>query len=189
MNALRTLSALVLLALLSTSATAANRWVLRAGAGEAVSIGRGSAIEASLVAEVKPDLWVGLESGLCKMQVGPSGPLHAIPFADASSVGRGVSSLTDGITRDRVFFLGPQVRWGSSIYAVASYGIADVRGDAGGTSYLQGGSVGLGIGGTGRFEPSAEIRQRFVSDAPPFGERRPTVSGDALTFTVGLHLR
>jgi hypothetical protein len=186
-NVFRALSALTLVCALPHAA-AADRWSVRAAAGMAVADTRGSAIEASLMGEVRPDLRVGLEAGLCKMSLGPA-PGGGTTVDAAFGGGRLASSLTDGITRNRVFFLGPEVRWGSSIYAIASYGIADVRGNNGPADYIQGGSVGVGIGGSGRFQPSAELRHRFVADAPPFGSRRASEVGDALTLTVGLNLR
>jgi hypothetical protein len=185
MHALRLLLAAVALCAIALPARAEGRWVARAAVGESISERHGSALEGALVAEVKPDLWLGLESGVCLLTMAHVTPSYGVIALDG--VGHAVGGLTDGITRDRVFFLGPQVRWGSAAYLVASYGMADVSGNYGATQYLQGGSVGVGIGGTGRFEPSAELRRRFVSDAAP--GRPASLAGDALTFTVGLHLR
>lgn len=186
MKAVLILSAILLTCSSANADVAANRWVLRAAIGEAISTNHGSALEGALIAEVRPDLWLGLETGVCKMQLSPVDVAsNTIPLG---GIGR-PASLLDGITHGRVFFAGPVVRWGSTAYAVASYGIADVRGNSGPAAYLQGGSFGVGVGSTARFMPSAELRARYVSDAMPFAARKATVSGNALTFTVGVHVR
>jgi hypothetical protein len=188
MNAPRFVPTLLFLAVFAVPAHAGGRWVLRAGGGEAISGTHGSALEASLVAEAKPDLWLGLETGVCKMKLESAPPVPDGVVALGGGLSHVAAGLTDGITRDRVIFFGPTARWGSSVYAVVSYGMADVRtGASGTTDYLQGGSVGVGVGGSGRFEPSAEMRVRWVSDA--FPGRAATATGSALTFTVGLHIR
>ena len=188
MHASRPLFALLLLSAFVAPASAAGRWAVRAGGGEAISETHGSALEAALVVEAKPDLWLGLETGLCKMDLKATGPGSHVFGTQTNSLPGTAASLTDGITRDRVFFVGPQVRWGSSMYLVASYGMADVRtSGAAGTDYLQGGSVGVGVGGMSHFEPSAELRLRWVSDAFPGHD--PGVTGSAITFTVGMHVR
>ena len=189
MSASRLPIAALLLLAFALPARAEGIWVLRPALGESISGngGHGSAVEAQLAAEVKKDLWLGMETGLSYVQL--SGNATGVFVTDLSGAGRATGSLTDGITRNREFFLGPVLRWGSTMYAIASYGLADVvENGRGSTSYMQGGSLGLGLGGAGRFEPSAELRYRWVADSAAL---RPAngVAGAALTFTVGVSVR
>jgi len=171
----------------ATLAHAEGVWRLRAALGQSISdnAGRGSAVELAICAPVGEGIALGMESGLCYLRTAAVRSSYVVTAA--GEPGRALSSLTDGITRHRAFFLGPMVRWGSTVHLLASYGMIDVldeRGSA--TAFIQGASVGVGLGRMRHLEPSAELRLRMASDHP--FSSLASESGTSLTFTVGMQL-
>jgi hypothetical protein len=94
--------------------------------------------------------------------------------------------------------MGPSLRLGQQLYALASAGIyefSDNDGNPLGTRW--GASVGLGLTGKGRFAPRAELRYRWAPNPGPeqviLSEERlaaPSGSGSAsaIVFTIGANL-
>jgi hypothetical protein len=187
-----------LLALLAGPALADGHWVVSLGAGQSVSTLHGSAIEAAAYARLHPLLGVGLEAGTAYMQIYRA-PTVSFPTEPGADNGTRLASLTDGITRNRGLFMGPAVRVGQQLYAVASAGIYEFSDNNGrwlATRY--GGSAGLGLTGKGRFSPRAEMRYRWSPDhatapainLPVEGMATPSVKQDAtaIVFTLGIDL-
>ena len=167
----------VLLAATAPPALAEGRWCVSLGAGESVSQRHGSALDAAVFAELDPLVGLGVETGTAYMNDGP-----AFDRAIAWGPGRIVGGLTDGITRNRAYYLGPAAKLGRSVYAVASAGLYEFSDNAGGASSVRwGGSAGLGLSGPGRFEPRGELRYRWANDA--------THSASAFLITLGFHIR
>jgi len=190
--------AAVLLAAVAQPALADGRWCVSLGVGESVSELHGSAVEAAAYAQLHPLIGLGLETGMAYMQ------LHRSPFLTYATEPNGgigntrLASVTDGLTRNRGLYMGPALRVGQQLYAVASAGIYEFSDNSGhwlATRY--GGSAGLGLTGRRRFSPRAEIRYRWAPDPAsqpmviPF-ERiaTPIVSRDAsaIVFTIGVDL-
>src|SRR5881394_742165 len=156
--------AVLLLALLAGPASADGHWVVSLGAGQSVSMHHGSAVEAAAYAQLHPLLGLGLEGGMASMQFG-SPQLVSFPVEPGGRIGNSLASATDGITRNRGLFAGPALRFGQQLYAVASAGVyqfSDNNGHWLATRY--GGSAGLGLTGTRRFSPRAELRYRWAPD-------------------------
>ena len=175
------------LLLAANLAHAEGAWRLRAALGESIgdNAGHGAAAELAIFAPVREGLSLGMESGLCYLRTAPVNRSTSVVAAHAG--GRPLSSLTDGITRHRAFFLGPMLRWGSAVHLLASYGMYDVFDERGGaTEFIQGASIGLGLGEMKHLEPSAEFRMRLASDHP--FSRLATQLGAAFTFTLGMQL-
>jgi hypothetical protein len=186
-----------LLAMLAGPALADGHWVVSLGAGQSVSTLHGLAIEAAAYAQLHPLLGLGFEAGSACMQLPP---LPVVEFATepGGGIGNSLASATDGITRNRALFMGPAVRVGQQLYAVASAGIYQFSDNGGhwlGTRY--GGSAGLGLTGKGRFSPRAEMRYRWAPDhatqpmtVPFAGVAPPSVIQDAsaIVFTLGIDL-
>src|SRR5262249_30574864 len=153
----------LLLAPSAPPARAEGRWCVSLAAGESVSSHHGSALDAAVFAQVDPLLGIGLETGLAYMNLESRTPPVVFPVDAGSGT---VAALSDGITRNRGYYLGPAVKVGGALYAVASTGLyefSDNSGQAQGTHW--GGSAGLGVSGPGRFEPRAELRYRWAGDA------------------------
>ena len=186
--------ATLLPALVAGPAFADGHWTVSLGVGESVSQLHGSAIEAAAYAQVDPLLGIGLEAGMAYMQL-KSQPVQFIPVEPNGGIGTRLASLSDGITRNRGLYMGPALRVGQQLYAVASAGIYEFSDNAGnplGTRW--GASAGLGLTGTGRFAPRAEIRYRWAPDPRQEqvilpAERLATPSGggdaSAIVFTIG----
>jgi hypothetical protein len=179
--------------LVAGPASADGRWTVSLGVGESVSELHGSAVEAAAYAQVHPLLGLGLEAGMAYMQIHSAPPI-AIPFEPGGGIGNSVASLTDGLSRNRGLFVGPALRVGDQLYAVASAGIYEFSDNAG-RSLAQrwGGSAGLGLTGKGRFSPRAEVRYRWSPG--PMSEPELTLVGppvpgfrqdaSAIVFTIG----
>jgi len=190
-------SLLALPALFAGPAFADGHWVVSFGAGQSVSTLHGSAIEAAAYAQLHPLLGLGLEAGSAYMQL-HSAPSVVYPTEPGGGIGNSLASVTDGITRNRGLFMGPVVRVGQQLYAVASAGVYEFSDNGGhwlGTRY--GGSAGLGLTGKGRFSPRAEMRYRWAADhatqpvsLPFVGVAAPVVRQDAsaIVFTLGIDL-
>ena len=186
--------ALLLPTLVSAPAFADGRWTVSLGVGESVSELHGSAIEAAAYAQLHPLLGLGLEAGMAYMQIHSAPPI-AIPLEPGGGIGNSLASLTDGLTRNRGVFVGPALRLGEQLYAVASAGVYEFSDNAG-KSLAQrwGGSAGLGLSGKGRFSPRAELRYRWspgprpepvytFTGWPPVPQVRQDAS--AIVFTIG----
>jgi hypothetical protein len=184
-------------ALVAGPAFADGHWTVSLGVGQSVSQLHGSAIEAAAYAQVDPLLGLGLEAGMAYMQI-KSEPVAFFPVEPAGGIGTRLASLTDGITRNRGLYMGPSLRLGQQLYALASAGIyefSDNDGNPLGTRW--GASVGLGLTGKGRFAPRAELRYRWAPNPGPeqviLSEERlaaPSGSGSAsaIVFTIGANL-
>lgn len=185
------------LALVAGPAIADGRWVVSFGAGQSMSQLHGSAIEAAAYAQLHPLLGLGLETGMAYMKL-DAPQFVALPVEPAGGIGTRISSLTDGITRNRGLYMGPALRVGQQLYAVASAGLYEFSDNAGHWLTTRwGGSAGLGLTGTGRFSPRAEIRYRWAPDprpeqvilpaerlaAPQFGQ-----DASAIVFTLGIDI-
>ncbi len=173
----------LLLAPAATPARAEGRWCLSLAAGESVSQRHGSALDAALFAQLDPLLGLGVETGFAYMNVDGNEPWIGI-YRVGSDGGPATTlrSLTDGITRNRGYYLGPAVKVGDTVYAVVSTGLYDFSdnwGDPLGTRW--GGSAGFGLSGRGRFEPRAEVRYRWVHDE--------SFTASAYVITLGFHIR
>ena len=187
----------LVLALIAHPAIADGRWVVSFGAGESVSEQHGSAVEAAAYAQVHPLLGLGLETGMAYMQL-HSAPSVYFPVEPAGGAAAPLASLTDGLTRNRGLFVGPALRLGQQLYAVASAGVYEFSDNSGhwlATRY--GGSAGLGLTGLSRFSPRAEIRYRWAPDhesnqvvlpyvGPPM--RLAPRDASAIVFTIGIDL-
>lgn len=157
-------------------------WHLRAAVGESVSQQHGSVLELALTTPVSSDVSLGMESGVGYMRA--SRPTGERVYT--ASPGAVLGGLTDGITRHRAFYLAPMIRVGASVHLIASYGLYDLFDTQGSPAYVQGASVGLGVGGAGRLQPSAELRLRYASDHPFSPDA--TLSGTSLSFTMGISI-
>ena len=167
----------VLLVATAAPALAEGRWCVSLGAGESLSQGHGSTLDAAVFAEFQPLVGLGVETGMAYMKDGPAGD-RAIAWGPGTIVG----GLTDGITRNRGYYLGPALKLGGPVYAVASAGLYEFSDNAGrATGTRWGGSAGLGVSGPGRFEPRAELRYRWANDAAS--------SASAFLMTLGFHIR
>jgi len=185
----------LLVSLAAGPASADGHWTVSLGVGESVSELHGSAIDAAAYAQVHPLLGLGLEAGMAYMQL-QSAPI-LIPAGARDGLSNGIASLTDGITRNRGVFVGPALRLGQQLYAVASAGIYEFSNNDGNWLATRwGGSAGLGLTGRGRFSPRAEVRYRWAPDPHPTqvvsfaSERLPypaTLDRDAsaIVFTIG----
>jgi len=146
-------------------------WSVSLLAGESVSNHHGAAFDARALAMVHPLLGLGIETGMAYMNVVPL----ALPYTIATEAG-------GGITRNRGYYLGPAVKVGDALYAVASTGLYEFNDNAGHPAGTRWGmSAGLGLAGRARFSPSAELRYRWAQDA--------SSSSNAWLFTVGLHIQ
>ena len=185
----------LLFALVAHPALADGRWTVSLGVGESVSELHGAAIDAAAYAQVHPLLGLGLETGMAYMKL--QGPPDLV-FADAGSSGARLASLTDGLTRNRGLYLGPAMRVGQQLYAVASGGIYEFSDNDGHWLATRwGGSAGIGLTGTKRFSPRAEVRYRWSPDREsnhvvlPY-ERLPIRlaprDASAIVFTIGIDL-
>ena len=172
------LASVLLLACLAP-AWAEGRWSVGLFAGQSVSTHHGSALDARALAVVNPLLCIGVETGAAYMndEPRPGPPVLTAP-------GDALASLSDGITRNRGYYLGPAVKVGDVIYAIASTGLyefADNSGHVSSPSGRWGASAGLGISGRGRFQPAAEVRYRWSRDA--------TNEASSIVFALGLHIQ
>lgn len=175
------LAGLLLLAGLAP-ARAEGRWTLGLLAGESISQNHGAALDARAFAQVDPRLGLGIETGVACMNEETVPQVFAVPVEPDGGAAIGLASLSDGITRNRGYYLGPAVRVGQAVYAVASTGLyefSDNEGNALGTRW--GYSAGLGLAGRGHFAPSAELRYRLAPDGPR--------NASAVIFAVGLQIQ
>ena len=173
--------AVLLLGALAAPALAEGRWCVSLSGGMSVSSGHGSALDAAVFAELDPIVAIGLETGLAYMKDEPLP--EVIAWAPTSTDGgAAIASVTDGITRNRAYYLGPSLKIGRTVYAVASAGLYEFNDNSGrslGTRW--GGSAGIGISGTGRFEPRGELRYRLAQDG--------SARASAVQFMFGFHIR
>ena len=163
----------------SAASARANGWCFSLSASESISdFGpHGVGLDASLLAEVDPAIAFGLETGTAYMRDSPGST-----FVMSWSPGATVGGYTDGITRNRGYYLGPAVRFGQSLYGIGSIGLYEMAGgDGRATDTRWGSSIGLGLSGKGRRESAAEFRVRFA----------PGRYSNATTyqFALGMHLR
>jgi hypothetical protein len=186
--------ALLLPALVAAPSYADGRWTVSLGVGQSVSELHGSAVEAAAYAQLHPLLGLGLEAGMAYMQLHTT-PFLTFPAEPDGGMADRLASLTDGLTRNRGLFMGPALRVGQELYAVASAGIYEFSDNDGNWLATRwGGSAGLGLTGKGRISPRAEIRYRWSPEPkreqviPPF-ERlaAPAFARDAsaIVFTIG----
>ena len=175
--------AALLLGALAAPAHAEGRWCVSLSAGQSVSANHGSALDAAFYAEVHPLVGLGIETGLAYMnderRLSRGGPIVLPVDANGGAV---IGGVTDGLTRNRGYYLGPALRIGQTVYAVASAGLYDLSDNSGhslGTRW--GASGGLGLTGPGRLEPRGELRYRIAQD----GSHRAS----AIQLLVGLQLR
>jgi hypothetical protein len=185
---------MLLTAMVAGPAFADGRWTVSLGVGQSVSEKHGAAIDAAAYAQLHPLLGLGLEAGMAYMQIQNAPPI-AIPVEAGGGAADRLASLTDGLTRNRGLFVGPALRVGEQLYAVASAGVYEFS-DNGGHWLAQrwGGSAGLGLTGKGRFSPRAEVRYRWAPGPRP--EPVYTFTGwpalpqarqdaSAIVFTIG----
>jgi hypothetical protein len=193
-----TLAALSL-ALVAGPALADGHWIVSLGAGQSVSRLHGSAIEAAAYAHLHPLLGVGLEGGMAYMNFDTVPVVSFYPVEPQGGIGNSrLASLTDGLTRNRGLFVGPAVRFGQQLYAVASAGIYEFTDNDGNwLARRYGGSAGIGLTGKRRFSPRAEVRYRWAPDrkAPPetlpferLATPNTTQDASAIVFTLGIDL-
>jgi hypothetical protein len=178
----------LLLALVAGPAFADGRWIVSFGVGESMSELHGSAIEAAAYAQLHPLLGLGFETGMAYMKL-ESEPVFYYPVEPGGGIGTRLASLTDGLTRNRGLYMGPALRIGQQLYAVASAGVYEFSDNDGNWLATRwGGSAGLGLTGKGRFSPRAEIRSLVM----PFERMAapPHISQDAsaIVFTIGVDL-
>jgi len=186
--------AALLLAVVAPPAHAEGPWCVSFGVGESVSELHGSAIETAAYAQLHPLLGLGLEMGMAYMQI-QSVPVMTFPVDQGGGTGGArLASVTDGLTRNRGLYMGPALRLGQQLYAVASAGVYQFSDNSGqwlATRY--GGSAGLGLTGKGRFSPRGEVRYRWAPDpaTAPDGSAAPFPKRDAsaIVFTIGVDLR
>jgi len=170
----RAVLSILLFSLIASPAAADGRWRLSLGVGQSVSEGHGSTADAAAYAFVSPVMGLGLETGVSYMKEHERD--RSIAFS--SGGGAAFASLTDGITRNRAYFLGPALRIGQAFYAVVSGGLYEFSDNSGNFMDTRwGGSAGLGITGNGRFEPRGEIRYRWANDVDR--------TASAIQFSVG----
>src|SRR5215510_13461085 len=112
----------LLLALVAGPAFADGRWTVSMGVGQSVSELHGSAIEAAAYAQLHPLLGLGLECGMAYMQIHRAAPIYFPVEPNMGAAGQ-LASLTDGLTRNRGLFVGPALRVGQQLYALASAGV------------------------------------------------------------------
>src|SRR5262245_29627474 len=161
---------------------AEGRWAVGLLAGESVSTHHGSALDARALAKLDPLLAIGIETGVAYMNDTSTERAIAYPTEPGGGIGTSLSSLTDGITRNRGYYLGPAVKVGDVIYAIASTGLYEFSGNDGHfTGTRWGMSAGLGLAGRSRFAPTAEVRYRWSQDS--------SQSASAFLFTVGLQIQ
>ena len=186
-----------LLAVAAHPALADGRWTVSFGVGESVSELHGSAIDAAAYAQLHPLLGLGLEAGMAYMNL--ETPQVVFLPADAGGSGARLASLTDGLTRNRGLYLGPAVRLGQQLYAVASAGVYELSDNDGHWLATRwGGSAGVGLTGSKRFSPRAELRYRWAPDrgadpivvpweriAVPLPAKR---DASAIVFSIGIDL-
>ena len=186
----------LLLALVAGPAFADGRWTVSMGVGQSVSELHGSAIEAAAYAQLHPLLGLGLEAGMAYMQIHRAAPIYFPVEPNMGAAGQ-LASLTDGLTRNRGLFVGPALRVGQQLYALASAGVYEFSDNNGNWLATRwGGSAGLGITGKGRFSPRAEVRYRWSPGPTP--EQVRTFTGpwpaqvkqdaSAIVFTIGANL-
>jgi hypothetical protein len=190
--------AALMFTLVARPSLADGRWVVSLGAGYSVSELHGSAIEAAAYAQLHPLLGLGLEAGMAHMKL-ERVPVGSFPVEPQGGIGSGLASFTDGLTRNRGLFVGPALRFGQQLYAVASAGIYEFSDNNGASLDTRwGGSAGLGLTGKGRFSPRAEIRYRWSPDptidpaalqfvGPAIPASRQDAS--AIVFTMGIDIR
>jgi hypothetical protein len=173
----------LLLVTTAASARAEGSWALGLSAGASVSTRHGSALDARLLARVNPALGIGFETGVAYMNdESRQPPVVTIPVEPGGGIGTTLNSLTDGITRNRGYYLGPVVRVGTTLYGVASAGRYELSDNAGEKIASRwGASFGVGLAARGRFAPSAELRYRWAGE-----EAR---SASAWLVSLGLHIQ
>ena len=191
------LAAMLLLAS-STPARAEGRWCVSLGVGTSVSELRGSAIDAAAFAQVHPLLGIGLETGMAFMQF-KSAEVVSFPVEPGGGMSSRLASLTDGLTRNRGLYMGPALKVGQQVYAVVSGGLYEFSDNDGHWLTTRwGGSAGVGMTGSGRFSPRAELRYRWVPDRGPDAIALPferlagpqfTRDASAIVFTMGINIR
>lgn len=165
----------------ASPARAEGRWCVSLAAGESVSSRHGSALDAALFAELNPLIGLGVETGMAYMNDGPR-EIPPIVYPLDGGPGSVVGGLSDGLTRNRGYYLGPAVKVGSAVYAVASTGLYEFSDNSGrATGSRWGASAGIGLSGPGRFEPRGELRYRWA--------RGPTHDASAFLITLGFHIR
>lgn len=186
------------LALVAGPALADGHWIVSLGAGQSISTTlHGSAIEAAAYAHLHPLVGLGLEGGMAYMHFNEV-PVVSFPVEADGGAATQLASLTDGLTRNRGLFVGPALRFGQQLYAVASAGIYEFTDNSGNwLARRYGGSAGIGLTGKARFSPRAELRYRWAPDrsavpvARPF-ERlaMPSTKQDAsaIVFSIGIDL-
>jgi len=181
------------------AARADGNWTVSLGAGQSVSKNHGSAIEAAAYAQLYPLLGLGIEGGMAYMNFDTVPVVSFFPVEPDGGIGNArLASLTDGLTRNRGLFVGPALRFGQQLYAVASAGIYEFTDNNGNwLARRYGGSAGIGLTSKRRFSPRAEVRYRWAPDrsAPPAtlpAERlaMPLTHEDAsaIVFTIGVDL-
>lgn len=180
--------------LIAGPAFADGRWTVSLGVGESVSQFHGSAIEAAAYAQLHPLLGLGFEAGMASMQLRDAHVIY-YPVVPSGGAATQLGSLTDGITRNRGLFMGPALRIGQQLYAVASGGIYQFSDNAGHWLATRwGGSAGIGLTGTSRISPRAEIRYRWAPDKESYPISMPFVGqpfqqaprdASAIVFTIG----
>lgn len=195
MNAFR-IPAIVAVLALFASPVLAGKMTLRAAAGQSINeFGHGTVLEADLLGQVTPWLAIGVETGVCYLR---TRPLSIRTASGSTEVGAIIGGYTDGVTRNRAYFLGPEIRVGQVLYGVVSAGVYDVgRDDQSTSGALGGSSVGIGLIGSGRFRPVAEVRYRSVGRRedgalvfPAFAPAPiPLSNGSSTTFTFGVSFR
>lgn len=180
--------------LFAGTAFADGRWTVSLGVGESVSQLHGSAIEAAAYAQLHPLLGLGFETGTAFMQLKDERIIAYAVEPDGGAATH-LASLTDGITRNRGLFMGPALRIGQQLYAVASGGIYQFSDNDGHWLATRwGGSAGIGLTGSSRFSPRAELRYRWAPDretqpivmpfvGPPY--RMAPRDASAIVFTIG----
>lgn len=162
-------------------ARAEGRWSLGLLAGESVSQNHGTALDARVLAQVNPELGLGIETGVAYMNQ-TFRPVLSIATS-VGNPGEALASLTDGVTRNCGGYLGPAVKVGNMLYAVASTGIYEFSDNAGhalGTRW--GASAGVGLSGRSRFAPTAELRYRWAQADANTGEAS---GANAVIFAMG----
>src|SRR5215831_11398995 len=101
-------------------ARAEGRWSMGLLAGMSASQNHGSAVDGRLLAQANPRLGLGIETGLAYMNdVAISPPIYRTVSSDP---GHALASVTDGITRNSAYYLGPAIKAGDALYAIASMG-------------------------------------------------------------------
>src|SRR5262245_66639622 len=107
------LASLILLAS-QAPARADGRWCVGLLAGESVSQQHGSALDVRALAQVDPLLGIGIETGMAYMNDQTEQHPVAFPLTQGPG-GQAIASLTDGITRNRGYYLGCAVKVGNVV--------------------------------------------------------------------------